>query len=155
MRSQPRFVRMRLTSRSSSGPAKANRTRSNSGGDSCAGLAEHSMPLPENPSLPLVLAPPGSPFHEAATGALRAQGRKFEIVCTSSDFSVLAAAAAARVLALRRWSRGWRRMRLKPCLDKNLPLLPEVTLLLLARSRALALTSRRWVASVVETLQSV
>ena len=52
--------------------------------------------VPEIRPLPLVLAPPGSPFHEAATGALRAQGRKFDIVCTSSDFSVLAAAAAGR-----------------------------------------------------------
>ena len=38
--------------------------------------------------------------------------------------------------------------------DKNLPLLPEVTLLLLARSQPLALASRRWVASVVDMLQS-
>jgi hypothetical protein len=44
---------------------------------------------------------------------------------------------------------------LRPCLDKSLPPLPEVTLLLLARSRTLALASRRWVASMVETLQSV
>ena len=110
--------------------------------------------FPENPSLPLVLAPPGSPFHEAATGALRAQGRKFEIVCTSSDFGVLASAAAAG-LGVTAMVEGLAPDGLKPSLDKNLPLLPEVTLLLLARSRALALTSRRWVASVVETLQSV
>jgi DNA-binding transcriptional LysR family regulator len=110
--------------------------------------------FPENPSLPLVLAPPGSPFHEAATGALRAQGRKFEIVCTSSDFGVLASAAAAG-LGVTAMVEGLAPDGLKPSLDKNLPLLPEVTLLLLARSRALALTSRRWVASVVDTLQSV
>jgi len=33
--------------------------------------------------------------------------------------------------------------------------LPEITLLLLARSRTLAAASRRWVADVVDTLQSV
>ena len=41
---------------------------------------------------------------------------------------------------------------LRPCLDRGLPPLPEVTLLLLARSRTLALASRRWVAGMVETL---
>ena len=45
--------------------------------------------------LPLVLPPQGWSFHEAAVGALRAQERRFEIVCTSSNFAVLAAAAAA------------------------------------------------------------
>jgi DNA-binding transcriptional LysR family regulator len=104
--------------------------------------------------LPLVLAPQGSPLYEAATGALRVQGRKFEIVCTSSDFAVLAAAAAAG-LGVTPMIEGLAPGGLEPCSDKSLPPLPEVTLLLLARSRALALTSRRWVASVVETLQSV
>jgi DNA-binding transcriptional LysR family regulator len=100
---------------------------------------------------PLVLAPQGSPFHEAATGALRAQGRKFEIVCTSSSFTVLAAAAAAG-LGVTPMIEGLAPHGLEPCPDKSLPTLPEVTLLLLARSQALALSSRRWVASVVETL---
>jgi DNA-binding transcriptional LysR family regulator len=108
---------------------------------------------PDNRSLPLILAPQGSPLHEAATSALRVQGRKFDIVCTSSDFAVLAAAAAAG-LGVTPMIEGLAPEGLSPCLDKSLPLLPEVTLLLLARSRALAVTSRRWVASVVETLQS-
>ena len=43
---------------------------------------------------------------------------------------------------------------LELCSDKRLPPLPEVTLLLLARSQALALASRRWVENVIEALQS-
>jgi DNA-binding transcriptional LysR family regulator len=104
--------------------------------------------------LPLVVALQGSLIHEAATGALRAHGRKFEIVCTSSDFAVLAAAAAAG-LGVMPMIEGLAPQGMRPCRDKSLPPLPEVTLLLLARSRALAVASRRWVASVVETLQSV
>ena len=104
--------------------------------------------------LPLVVAPQGSPIHEAATGARRAQGRKFDIVCTSSDFAVLAAAAAAGV-GVMPMIEGLAPEGLRPCRDKNLPLLPEVTLLLLARSRTLALASRRWVAGMVEALQSI
>ncbi len=104
--------------------------------------------------LPLVVAPQGSPIHEAATGALRAQGRKFDIVCTSSDFAVLAAAAAAG-LGVMPMIEGLAPQGLRPCRDKNLPLLPEVSLLLLARSRTLALASRRWAAGMVEALQSV
>jgi DNA-binding transcriptional LysR family regulator len=103
--------------------------------------------------VPLVVAPQGSPIHEAATGALRAHGRKFEIVCTSSDFAVLAAAAAAG-LGVMPMIEGLAPEGLRPCLDKSLPPLPELTLLLLARSRTLALASRRWVAGMVETLQS-
>ena len=102
---------------------------------------------------PLVVAPQGSPIHEAAVGALRVHGRKFEIVCTSSDFAVLAAAATAG-LGIMPMIEGLAPAGLRPCLDKTLPPLPEVTLLLLARSRTLALASRRWVAGVVETLQS-
>jgi DNA-binding transcriptional LysR family regulator len=104
--------------------------------------------------LPLVVAPQGSLIHEAATGALRANRRKFDIVCTSSDFAVLAAAAAAG-LGVMPMIDGLAPEGLRPCPDKSLPPLPEVTLLLLARSRALALASRRWVASMVEALQSV
>src|ERR1700722_6562805 len=44
---------------------------------------------------PPLLPPQGWAFHEAAIAALRAQERRFEIVCTSSNFAVLAAAAAA------------------------------------------------------------
>jgi DNA-binding transcriptional LysR family regulator len=104
--------------------------------------------------LPLVVALQGSLLHEAATSALRAHGRKFDIVCTSSDFAVLAGAAAAG-LGVMPMIEGLAPEGLRPCLDKSLPLLPEVTLLLLARSRTLALASRNWVASMVEALQSV
>jgi DNA-binding transcriptional LysR family regulator len=104
--------------------------------------------------LPLVIAPPGSPIHEAATGALRACGRKFDIVCTSSDFAVLAAAASAG-LGVTPMIEGLAPRGLAPSLDRSLPPLPEVPMLLLARSRSLAVASRRWVASVVDALRSV
>ncbi|MGB7976488.1 MAG: LysR family transcriptional regulator [Roseiarcus sp.] len=106
-----------------------------------------------NRPLPLVLPPQGWPFHEAAVGALRAQERRFEIVCACSDFAVLAAAAAAG-LGVTPMLDGLAPDGLDACSDKRLPSLPEVTLLLLARSQALALASRRWVASLVEALQS-
>ena len=103
--------------------------------------------------LPLVLPPQGWPFHEAAIGALRAQERRFEIVCTSSNFAVLAAAAAAG-LGLTPMIEGLAPGGLEVSSDKQLPPLPEVTLLLLARSQALALASRRWIENVIEALQS-
>ena len=103
--------------------------------------------------VPLVLPPQGSPFHEAAIGAFRAQERRFEIVCTSSDFTVLVGAAAAG-LGVTPMIEGLAPEGLEVSSDKRLPLLPEVTLLLLARSQALALASRRWVENVVEALQS-
>jgi DNA-binding transcriptional LysR family regulator len=107
----------------------------------------------DNRPLPIVLPPQGSPFHEAAIGALRAHERRFEIVCTCSNFAVLAAAAAAG-LGVTPMIDGLAPAGLEASYDKNLPLLPEVTLLLLARSQTLALASRRWVANVVEALQS-
>ena len=107
----------------------------------------------DNRPLPLVLPPQGWSFHEAAIGALRAQERKFEIVCTSSNFAVLAAAAAAG-LGVTPMIDGLAPDGLDACADKRLPPLPEVTLLLLARSQALALASRRWVENLVEALQS-
>ena len=103
--------------------------------------------------LPLVLPPQGWLFHEAAIGALRAQERRFEVVCTSSNFAVLAAAAAAG-LGVTPMIDGLAPEGLELSSDKQLPPLPEVTLLLLAHSHALALASRRWVENVVEALQS-
>jgi DNA-binding transcriptional LysR family regulator len=107
----------------------------------------------QNGPLPLVLPPQGWVLHEAAIGALRAQERRFEIVCTCSNFVVLAAAAAAG-LGVTPMVDGLAPDGLDVCSDKRLPPLPEVTLLLLARSQALALASRRWVENVVEALQS-
>jgi DNA-binding transcriptional LysR family regulator len=106
-----------------------------------------------NGPLPLVLPPQGWLFHEAAIGALRAQERSFEIVCTCSNFAVLAAAAAAG-LGVTPMIDGLAPNGLGLGCDKRLPPLPEVTLLLLARSQALALASRRWVEGLVEALQS-
>jgi len=103
--------------------------------------------------LPLVLPPQGSPLHEAATVALRAQERKFEVVCTCSDFAVLAAAVATG-LGVTPMIDGLAPEGLEASSDKSLPALPEVTLLLLARSQPLALASRRWVEDVVNALQS-
>jgi DNA-binding transcriptional LysR family regulator len=103
--------------------------------------------------LAVVLPPQGSPFHEAAIEALRAQERRFEIVCVSANFGVLAAAAAAG-LGVTPMIDGLAPKGLAAASDKDLPLLPEVPLLLLARSQTLALASRRWVESVVEALQS-
>jgi DNA-binding transcriptional LysR family regulator len=103
--------------------------------------------------LPLVLPPQGSPFYDGVIEALRARERRFEIVCTSSDFAVLAAGAAAGLGVTAMIDR-LAPPGLETPSDKSLPPLPEVTLLLLARSQALAHASRRWVASVVEMLQS-
>jgi DNA-binding transcriptional LysR family regulator len=103
--------------------------------------------------LPLVLPPQGWSFHEAAVGALRAQERRFEIVCTCSNFAVLAAAAAAG-LGVTPMIDGLAPDGLDACSDKRLPPLPEITLLLLARSQPLAIASRRWVENLVEDLQS-
>jgi DNA-binding transcriptional LysR family regulator len=103
--------------------------------------------------LPLVLPPQGWLLHEAAIGALRAQERRFEIVCTCSNFAVLAAAAAAG-LGVTPMIDGLAPDGLDACSDKRLPPLPEITLLLLARSQPLAIASRRWVENLVEDLQS-
>ncbi len=108
---------------------------------------------PNDRPLPLVLPPQGWPFHEAAIGALRAQERKFEVACICSNFAVLAAAAGAG-MGVTPMIDGLAPDGLDVCSDKRLPALPEVTLLLLARSQALALASRRWVENVVEALQS-
>ncbi len=103
--------------------------------------------------LPLILPPQGWLFHEAAIGALRAQQKRYEIVCSCSDFAVLASAAAAGI-GVTPIIDGLGPEGLEASVDKRLPALPEVTLLLLARSQALALASRRWVENVVERLQS-
>jgi DNA-binding transcriptional LysR family regulator len=102
--------------------------------------------------LPLALAPQGSPLHEAAVGALRASGRKFDIVCMSGDFAVLTAAVSAG-LGVAPMVESLAPDGLKPSPDRSLPVLPPVTLSLLARSQALAEVARRWVADAVETLQ--
>ena len=152
-RSPPPFVRMRLTLRSSSARAESEPHRIEQWRGQLRWFGRSSDGHAGDRPLPLVVAPQGSLIHEAATGALRAHGRKFDIVCTSSRL---------RRARRRRRGRSWRHADdrraggggLRPCPDKSLPPLPEVTLLLLARSRTLALASRRWVAGMVETLQS-
>jgi DNA-binding transcriptional LysR family regulator len=102
--------------------------------------------------LPIAIAPRGSALNEAAIEALHAQGRKFDIVCLSADFSVIAAAASAG-LAVAPMIEGLAPDGLRPCSDKSLPALPPVTLSLLARTNALAAAGRRWLGDAVETLQ--
>jgi DNA-binding transcriptional LysR family regulator len=102
----------------------------------------------------IAIAPRGSALHEAAIEALRAQGRKFDIVCLSADFAVLAAAASAG-LGVAPMIEGFAPAGLSPCADKSLPALPPVTLSLLARSPALEAAGRRWLGDAVETLQSL
>ena len=106
-----------------------------------------------NQPLPLIIAPRGSPLHEETIGALRAQGRKFDIVCTSADFAVLAAAAKAG-LGVTPMIAGLAPDGLRPCAGKDLPPLPALALTLLARQPALAVAARRWVANVVEAIES-
>ncbi len=103
-------------------------------------------------SLPLVVPPQGSAVHEAAIDALRAAGRKFDVVCASADFVVLASAAAAG-LGVAPMIEGFAPDGLKPCADGSLPALRAVTLSLLARSHTLASAGRRWVADAVDKLQ--
>lgn len=102
--------------------------------------------------LPLALAPRGSALHEAAVDALRSLGRRFEIVCMSADFAVLAGAVSAG-LGLAPMIEGLAPEGLKPSSDKKLPPLPPMTLTLLARSPALAESGRRWVADAVAALE--
>ena len=104
--------------------------------------------------LPLAIAPQGSALHEFAIEALRTQGRKFEFVCVSADFAVLAGAASAG-LGVAPMIEGLAPEWLKPCADTSLPALPPVTLSLLARSPALEAAGRRWLGNVVETLQAL
>jgi DNA-binding transcriptional LysR family regulator len=104
--------------------------------------------------LRLAIGPQGSPLHEAAVGALRTTGRKFDIVCMSSDYAVLAAAAGAGIGVTPMFD-GMAPEGLKTSLDKSLPQLPNVILSLLARSQSLADLGRRWVASIVEPLQPI
>src|SRR5258708_9023049 len=103
--------------------------------------------------LSVVLPPQGWVFHEAAISALRAQERRFEVVCTCSDFAVLAAAAAAGI-GVTPMIDGLAPNGLELCSDKRLPALPGVTLLLLARSPALGLARRCGVGNVGEALQT-
>ncbi len=104
--------------------------------------------------LRIAVAPRGSALHEAAVEALRAQGRKFDIVCLSADFAVLAAAASAG-LGVAPMIEGLAPDGLSPCGDTSLPALPPVTLSLLARSPALEAAGRRWLGDAVETLQPI
>jgi DNA-binding transcriptional LysR family regulator len=102
--------------------------------------------------MPVALAPRGSALHEAAVGALRTSGRRFEIICMSADFAVLVGAVSAG-LGLAPMVEGLAPEELKPSSDRKLPPLPPMTLTLLARSAALAESGRRWVADAVASLE--
>jgi DNA-binding transcriptional LysR family regulator len=102
--------------------------------------------------LPLVLPPVEDAAHRAAIGALRNQGRKFDIVCASADYAVLTAAAVAG-LGLLPMIDDLAPPGLRRCAERSLPALPRVTLSLLARSPALAEAGRRWVEQAAPKLQ--
>jgi len=105
-------------------------------------------------TLSLALAPQDSLLHRAAVAALRAAGRKFDIACTTGDFSVLAAAAAAG-LVVAPMLEGTGPVGVRPHPDRTLPPLPPVTLVLLARTHALAEAGRRWIADFVKRLEPI
>ena len=103
--------------------------------------------------LRLVIPPVGSPVHQAAVSALRAQGRKFEIVCVSDDFGALAGAAETG-LGLAPLIDGLQPARLKRAADKILPVLPPVILSLLSHSAQLASAGQAWVAKSFPRLEA-
>jgi DNA-binding transcriptional LysR family regulator len=104
--------------------------------------------------LRLVVAPQGTAIRDAAIGSLRDGAINFDIVGSSADFAVLAAAAAAG-LGVTPMIDGLAPENLKPCPDKNLPALAPATISLLARSEALARAGRRWVEDAISTLQRI
>ena len=124
MRSRPPFVRMRLTSRSSSGQAKANRTGSNNGGDSCAGSAEHSTPFPKISRCRSSSRRQGRPFTKRRPARCAPKGGNSKSSAQARTSRVLAAAAAAG-LGVTPMVEGLAPEGLKPCLDSNLRFCPR------------------------------
>ena len=106
------------------------------------------MTSPELP-LPLAVPPKGSALHEAATGALRREGRKFEIVCTSADSTVRAAAAAAG-LAIVPMVERFAPEGLSPLTAARLPHLPSAALCLYVRPKPLVDAARQWANEAIE-----
>jgi DNA-binding transcriptional LysR family regulator len=104
--------------------------------------------------LPLVLPPAEDGAHQAAIGALRSQGRKFDIVCATADFAALSAAAAAG-LGFAPMIEGLAPEGLRRSTDRSLPPLPSLTVSLLARTDRLASAGRRWVERGVAKLQAL
>ena len=83
-------------------------------------------------------------MHEAAASALGAAGRSFEVVCTSADAAVRAAAVSAG-LGIAPMIDGLAPEGLERVVaDPSLPPLPPLALSLLARTEALAAAARRW-----------
>lgn len=107
-------------------------------------------PLPKGAPAPVALPSMDSPIAEAALGALRDKGVKYEVVLTTPDSGALSTFAAAdggfTPVIARLAPKG-----VKPAADKSLPTLPSVTISLLARSPDLVGAGRRWVADLVET----
>jgi DNA-binding transcriptional LysR family regulator len=108
-------------------------------------------PKPPKP-VPLVVPPRGSALHEAAAGALRAAGRPFAIVCASADFAVRSAAVSAG-LGFAPMIDGLAPEGLAPSPHADLPVLPTLEILLVARGEALASNVRRWASEAVCALQ--
>jgi DNA-binding transcriptional LysR family regulator len=99
-------------------------------------------------TLSLIVPPEGAAIHEVAIAALRAAGRKFEVVCASADHAVRAAAAAAG-LGIAPMIEGVEAAGLALCSDAGLTALPPVAVSLHAPGSALASAGRRWVADAV------
>lgn len=105
------------------------------------------LPKPPKPA-PLVLPPRGSALHEAAADALRAAGRPFAIVCASADFAVRSAAVSAG-LGFAPMIDGLAPEGLAPSAEADLPALPPIEILLVARGEALAANVRLWASEAV------
>ncbi len=115
--------------------------------------ARGGMRLPKLPApAPLVLPPRESALHEAAAGALRAAGRPFVIVCASADFAVRSAAVSAG-LGFAPMIDGLAPEGLALSVEADLPALPPLEILLVARGEALAANVRLWASEAVSAFQ--
>ena len=108
-----------------------------------------AAPSPKGAPTPLALPAMDSPIAEAAIGALRDKGAKYEVVLTSPDFAALSTFAAAGA-GFAPMIDGLAPKGAKPAADRNLPALPSVAISLLARSPDLVRAGRQWVADLVE-----
>jgi len=126
----------------------AARWRAGIGWYACSGERPSKPPKPA----PLVLPPRGSALHEAAAGALRAAGRPFVIVCASADFAVRSAAVSAG-LGFAPMIDGLAPAGLVRSAEADLPALPPLEILLVARGEALASSVRIWASEAVSAFQ--
>ncbi len=108
--------------------------------------------LKPSKTVPLVLPPRESPLHEAALEALRAAGRRFDIVCASADFAVRSAAASSG-LGIAPMIDGLAPDELTRSADPSLPPLPALIISLVARGEALTSAARRCATSALAAFE--